>query len=164
MDETFLSLAKVSIYYSQLAEHCNSSDIYSAYNNQSTTVYLSNSYLIDTELWDQLCKRISKLTVEENTVNNTDIDQTLMSDLGLPTNFVGAANTSSSKRRRKKKNKQKRASETNNSTSGIPIMGADDNIQEMTWDVYWQTHGPDLIWNSWLDKQPEYKKKQTARG
>ena len=37
-------------------------------------------------------------------------------------------------------------------------MDNDKNIEQMTWESYWQTHGPDLIWSSWLSNHPEYRK------
>ena len=181
MEESFLPLAKIYIYNRETVEPlCEQLENLSLAQDTSyycTEVLLTNAYLIDTELWEKFCKREERLLleaaaespdiVEEETVE-TDIksEELLMTEMGLPNNFTG--NVNGGKKRKKKRRKSNKKVDDNADLDvsmdqlvageGIPIMDNDANIEQMTWASYWETHGPDLIWSSWLSDHPEYRK------
>ncbi|KAL5255634.1 hypothetical protein ACHWQZ_G011015 [Mnemiopsis leidyi] len=146
-----------------------------------TEVFLTNAYLIDTELWEKFCRREQRQLLEdtsesadlvEEETENTDLyseEQLLMTEMGLPSNFNGTCNGEKRRKKKRKKGNKKNRKSVDSANSmdssfhsvgeeGIPIMDNNANVEQMSWETYWQTHGPDLIWSSWLSKHPKYRK------
>ena len=192
MDELFLPLAKIYLYSptvicEPLIEAFEKLD-FEEEPGYCTEIILSNVYLIDTELWERVCKIREREEEHKAAINNSsgsteDIEEfeeevgqesekelpneNMMIGMGLPTNFTGTSEKG--KKRRRKKKVRKDIPETSvemadtiqneiSSEDGIPILNSEEAVEEMTWELYWQTHGPDLIWTSWLEGHPDYAK------
>ena len=192
MEELYLPLAKIFLYSPSLISEpiCEKLEklTFEEEHSYCTEILLSNSYLIDTELWERACKKRQKeedrIALEYNNSDSPDnsgdseVEQELdlkelsaedmMTEMGLPKNFGEKTG------KRKKKQKKKKAPKSNceltsepeeysycseqSFENGIPILNSKEAVEDMTWESYWQMHGPDLIWTSWLADHPEHAK------
>ena len=153
MEETFLLLSRIYLYNLQKKKHLDPESQLASLSlrdepdtsSSRTELLLTNTYLLDNTLFERLNKPRTS-------------DQIEMAQMGLPTQFNGIAKKKKRKRPRKKKVEKNDESfdEGVFEEGGIPILDEENGVQEMTWDSYWNTHGPDLIWTSWLTKHPTF--------
>ena len=184
MEEDFLPISRIYLYTPKLVDSLESrfKDLsVSASTSSCTEIVLTNTYLIDTELWEKLSKKNQKLQESnlpyEDEIRSYEViepdeqlfplaktEEELMAELGLPTKFVD--NTHSGKKRRRKRKKKfqpfTERSETENGSS-MPILCDDATILPMTFETYWSTHGPSLAWSSWVEGYPEFSKYNKLR-
>ena len=188
MEETFLPLAKIYLYNPDtlvrqpLSEKLQNLSLDQENSYYCTEVFLTNAYLIDTELWEKFCRREQRQLLEEHSestdlveeeeTENTEVqseEQLLMTEMGLPSKFNGTCNGEQKRKKKRKKGIKKNWKNADSENSmdssfhsvgeeGIPIMDSNASVEQMSWETYWHTHGPDLIWSSWLSSHPEYRK------
>eukprot|EP00116_Pleurobrachia_bachei_P002686 sb/3462948/ len=153
MEETFLLLSRIYLYNLQKKKDLDPESLLASLSlsdepetsHSRTELLLTNTYLLDNTLFERINKP-------------RDSDQIEMAQMGLPTQFNGKA-----KKKKRKRPRRKKAEKNDESFNegvfeegGIPILDEENGVQEMTWDSYWNTHGPDLIWTSWLTKHPSF--------
>lgn len=152
MEETFLLLSRIFLYNLQKNKDPESQfaslSLSEGPGTSRTELLLTNTYLLDNTLWERVHKPQTGNQIE-------------MAQMGLPTQFNGKAKKNKNKkrtrsRRKKAKNNDESFDEGVFEEGGIPILDEENGVQEMTWDSYWNTHGPDLIWTSWLTKHPTF--------
>ena len=178
MEEIFIPLAKVFIYRPKVGSYDLSSQLSDLRieEEQPTLIQLllTNAYLLDTETLERSLRYQEHNTPSEEVISDhTESDhteETMMSEMGLPATFNSTSkplNKDSKKKRRRKKNRNKQhdLNMSNQSNFSVDMTTGDVSVEEveevserMTWESYWGSYGPGLVWSSWVQQNPEFGK------
>jgi len=173
MEEIFIPLAKVFIYRPKVGTSqdlaSQLSDLHLEEDQHNLIqLLLTNAYLLDTETLERSLKYLehNALSEEEEVVSDNE-EGKMMSEMGLPATFNSTSKPISKKKRRRKKKKEIHdLNRSNVSNFDVDMTTTEKEVEleevevekEMTWESYWGSYGPGLVWSSWVQSYPEFGK------